>query len=235
MRDVLIEPVTSPIDEPVRIVVTDLPAHQPVTLRATTRDGSWVDWCSEIVVEADSAGVVDLTRQAPLRGDYSGIDPLGLLWSMHPAEGTPAQFFAKRHPTPMRVAVEALLNGQVVALAEFTRHFGEGITARDPDAGIVGQLFSPAGGGPHPGVLVFGGSDGGALHHAGSLLASHGYSVLSLAYFGIEDRPKRWRTRTAARSPVRTRRGRRRRRAVIPATRRTDRQLHRFHPTRLAS
>lgn len=190
MRDVLIESETSRIDESVRIVVTDLAAGQLVTLRATTRDGSWVDWSSEIVVEADSAGVVDLTRQAPLRGDYSGIDPVGLLWSMHPTQGTPAQFFAKRLPTPIRVEVEALVNGQVIARGGFTRHFGERVTARDPDDGIVGRLFSPAHDGPYPGVLVFGGSDGGALHHAGSLLASHGYTVLSLAYFGVEDRPK---------------------------------------------
>jgi acetyl esterase/lipase len=37
--------------------------------------------------------------------------------------------------------------------------------------------------------MVVSGSDGGQLDHAASLLAAHGYAVLSLGYFGVEDRP----------------------------------------------
>ena len=190
MVEILLDPLRSRVDEPVRIVLRELPAGRPVTVRASTRDGGWQDWCSEVVLDVGPSGVLDLTTQAPTRGDYSGVDPVGLLWSMRPSRGNPAQFFAKRQPTPMVVAVEAVLDGRVLARAELTRHFGDRVRAREAGPGIAGRLYSPSEGGPHPGVLVFGGSDGGVLHHAGSLLAEHGYSVLSLAYFGVEDRPR---------------------------------------------
>lgn len=54
--------------------------------------------------------------------------------------------------------------------------------ARD---GVVGRLYSPGDGQPHPAVLVIGGSDGGfGVPDVAMLLASHGYTTLSIAYFG---------------------------------------------------
>jgi dienelactone hydrolase len=69
-----------------------------------------------------------------------------------------------------------------------------GVTHRTLDMATdkaIGELFLPATGGtPHPGVLMFGGSEGGvAMTFAAALLASHGYPVLALGYFGVPGLP----------------------------------------------
>ena len=52
------------------------------------------------------------------------------------------------------------------------------------DGVLVGSLHAPAGAGPAPGVLVLGGSEGGAHDRDARLLAAEGFTVLALAYFG---------------------------------------------------
>src|SRR4029079_1946220 len=58
--------------------------------------------------------------------------------------------------------------------------------------GLVGVFYEPSGGGRHPAVLVLRGCRGGfppPAGHAGGL-ASRGYAVLALAYFGVEGLPR---------------------------------------------
>src|SRR4051812_42818451 len=65
------------MDETVRIRLAGLPPRQPVTVRASAR----LLGCaarSEATYLTDRHGCVDLARQAPVRGSYSGIDPMGL-------------------------------------------------------------------------------------------------------------------------------------------------------------
>lgn len=60
------------------------------------------------------------------------------------------------------------------------------------DEGLVGAFYEPAGGGRHPTIIVLGGSGGGVpppAGHAGGL-ASRGFSVLALAYFGAPGLPR---------------------------------------------
>ncbi len=57
--------------------------------------------------------------------------------------------------------------------------------------GLVAKLYLPAGEGPHPGVLVLGGSGGGIgwQEDTAAVLAEHGFAALALAYFGMEGLP----------------------------------------------
>lgn len=55
--------------------------------------------------------------------------------------------------------------------------------------GLVGTLFEPDDDGPHPAVLLLGGSEGGLHEDDAALLATHGYAVLALAYFGMAGVP----------------------------------------------
>ena len=55
----------------------------------------------------------------------------------------------------------------------------------------MGKLFLPPGKGPHPGVIFLGGSGGGiGSERDAALLASQGFAVLALAYFGVEGLPE---------------------------------------------
>jgi dienelactone hydrolase len=67
------------------------------------------------------------------------------------------------------------------------RWLTDGVTVRQLTLSadkVDGYLFLPPGKAKHPGVLLFGGSEGGmGSRTTASLLASHGYPVLVLAYF----------------------------------------------------
>jgi acetyl esterase/lipase len=51
-------------------------------------------------------------------------------------------------------------------------------------------LWLPPGDGPHPALIVLGGSGGGYSHRYAQQLVNRGYAALSLAYFGVEDLPE---------------------------------------------
>ena len=56
--------------------------------------------------------------------------------------------------------------------------------------GLVGQLFRPAGPGPHPGVILLRGSEGGLIASYAAFVASHGFLTLALAYFAYDGLPE---------------------------------------------
>src|SRR3954451_1885681 len=59
------------------------------------------------------------------------------------------------------------------------------------ELGLRGVLHRGEGAGPRPGVLVLGGSAGGAPVETARLLAAEGISALALAYFGVAGAPPR--------------------------------------------
>jgi uncharacterized protein len=97
--------------------------------------------------------------------------------------------------------IAALLGGAVLFRLAAPENYGlPQIELRDPgatgvridEAGLFGNHFPAAGEGPHPGVLLLGGSEGGL--GVGSLsmalaLQREGFSVFQLAYFGAPGTP----------------------------------------------
>ena len=55
--------------------------------------------------------------------------------------------------------------------------------------GVIGTLVVPDTKRPYPGVLRIGGSEGGISITDAETIASEGYAVLALAYFGMEGLP----------------------------------------------
>src|SRR5713226_2729549 len=75
------DPLDSLIDCPTTLRVRGCANAQRVTIRAIAGDTYW-RWASCGTFVADANGVVDIGNQAPISGTYSGIDPMGLFWSM---------------------------------------------------------------------------------------------------------------------------------------------------------
>lgn len=184
-------PAVDLIDAPTRVVVGGLAPGTEVTLRADTVDGACQRWESWATFRAGEDGTVAPDRDEPVAGTYTGVHGGGLLWSMEPAGLKRRVFFTRRKPTAQRICVRAEVGGETIGTAELTRTFAApGPPARPIGGdGLVGTLFPAASGLPAPAVLVLAGSDGGQLDHAGALLAARGFTVLSLGYFGVEDRP----------------------------------------------
>lgn len=192
-----VEPRRGRVDGPFSVTVNGLPPGCEVTLVVSTVDGGQREWTSRSRFVAhpsgsgdeQKSGTVDPSHQAPLAGSgYSGVDSLGPLWSV---TGDGTTLFRKSRPTPLRYRIAAEVGGAEVAFVDdVERHFGSAVV-HEPisEPGIVGTLHRPDDESEHLGVIIFGGSDGGTLDHAASLLADESYMVLALAYFGVEDRP----------------------------------------------
>jgi dienelactone hydrolase len=205
----LVDPREGPADAVVHVRLEGAPPRAPVTLRATAADADGGTWRSEIQVLADARGTVDLSRQAPVAGSYSGRDAMGLFWSMRRVTPPPG---GGRRPPPMPdvmlppadpvfphapagsfdVAFEALAGGVEIARATATRRWtGPGVTVTEiAEDGLVGRLYEPAGGGRRPAILVLSGSNGGIQVTHAPILAGHGYVTFSLAYFRAPGLPK---------------------------------------------
>lgn len=136
-------------DQPLRITVSGLRPHERAVLRATSSDQAGRKFASSTPVTADAHGRIRLSGDAALR----------VLWSLRPL-GLPAGVdFGYDIPrsgatitlrvSAARTTIRRLTVAQGVHVVR-VRHL------------FVGEFFSPARtGARRPGVLVFGGSEGG--------------------------------------------------------------------------
>ncbi|MBG0826015.1 acyl-CoA thioesterase/BAAT N-terminal domain-containing protein [Planomonospora sp. ID91781] len=193
---IVVDPPEPTVDTPLRIRLTGLPPGGLVTVRARQHDPSGRRLAAHATYPADRRGEIDLSSQAPLSGTYDGADPMGLIWSMSDQDGTPGPRVPEPEslaPVTVTLTVEAgaETGGERLAETAFDRLRLPPAVRRTEvrDHGLVGTLFHPGEGGPWPGVILLGGSEGGLHELDAALMAGHGFAVLALAYFGVEHLP----------------------------------------------
>lgn len=186
-----ISPERSLADEPLQIKLAGFKPRQRVTLRAALEDDAGRGWESHAVFTCDEDGAVDLSRRKPDSGSYREADPMGLLWSMSPADGGGDGLYVKTDPEPEKVTFSAEADGVSTASREIERVYLAAGVERIPvdESGIVGTYFKPAEAGPRPAIIVMHGTSNRIMEDRGALLASRGYATLSLLYFGGEGQP----------------------------------------------
>lgn len=186
-------PETALIDQPVTIGVTGCAPSQTAVLRAVCYDDEGLRWESRATFEADEDGRVDPARHAPKYGTYSGVDPMGLFWSMHNDEGpNSGTMFANDELGPFHVVIQLEIDGEVRESRRLVRQRILASVTRNEirERGLVGTLFLPEAEGFVGAVIVVGGSDGGLSEGSAALLASRGFAALALAYFKEESLPE---------------------------------------------
>ncbi|SEI93528.1 Acyl-CoA thioester hydrolase/BAAT N-terminal region [Deinococcus reticulitermitis] len=177
---------TALVTAPFQVRADGLRPRTRVTLVAQTQDRSGEVWSSRAEFLTSESGTVDVERQAPVAGSYSGVDPGGLLWSLQPRADLFPAFF-QWPDGGYDVTVQLVVDGEIRGEARTRR------LARRPDlqatpvrdGGLYGTLFRPATGELRGACLRLGGSEGGLYDEEGALLASEGFLVFSLAYFGV--------------------------------------------------
>ncbi len=168
------------VDTPDGVVVTGAPPRARVTIEASL-ELSGLSWSCVGEYVVDDNGEVDTARAASVGGSYHGVDPFGLFWSADvPRRPDPQSV------RPLNVTLRATCEDLVCDASYLRRVQGDGVTDHVVDAtGVVGRLFAPAEEGGSRAVVLLSGSEGGmAWPLMGALLASHGVTSLSLAYFG---------------------------------------------------
>lgn len=184
-----VAPCPSLIDQPMAIQVTGLAPRQHVTIAARATDASQRVWRSSAAFTADAEGRIDLARQKPDSGSYEPTDASGLLWSMRPDSG--GGLFARGALRDYPIGFAVTAGRDTVARARCVRRLmADDVRIRDVRAaGVLGRMWYPDGPGRHPTILLLTGGSGGIQTRFAPLLASHGYTVFSLAYFGYDSLP----------------------------------------------
>jgi len=187
-----ITPADALIDVPRQIRVEHVAPGATVEITALTRRNGVV-WQAQAAYTAGEDGVVDLTRDAPVSGDYTGLSPMGLVWAQSPDDGKSREYF--NHPVTDALVTDVVARVEgAEARATFTQRLAsDGVTRVEVrEEGLVGTLYLPAGSAPgsHPAVMILNGSGGGINEPRAALYASRGYAAFALAYFkapGLSD------------------------------------------------
>uniref|UniRef100_A0A8C6UHX1 Acyl-coenzyme A thioesterase 1-like n=1 Tax=Neogobius melanostomus TaxID=47308 RepID=A0A8C6UHX1_9GOBI len=170
-------------DDPLQIRVTGLSSPQDVVLRASATDEKGSNFNSWAEFRADHSGQVDLSRDAPLSGSYSGVQPMGLLWSLSP-EVPHRKFFKTQALSPhvVHFSVVNKQDGQILVQETNERCIlGDGVQRQTvTEQGFTGVLFTPPGSGPFPAVLDL--PTFPSEKRAG-LLANKGFMVMTVPVF----------------------------------------------------
>jgi dienelactone hydrolase len=183
-------PARARVDEVVAIRAGGLGSSEHVLLHAELTDGTGSQWAAEAEYVANGQGLVDTSTMAPIKGSYMGVSAMGLVWSMKPDRARVAAYQSPRDFAPQQVEFRLRRNGHDDAAASLEQlAIGDGVRQVRLEAPLHGILFVPASSGPHPGVLVVGGSEGGVPREKAAWLASHGYAALALAYFRFDNLP----------------------------------------------
>jgi dienelactone hydrolase len=174
-------------DIPLSIRLSGFSPRQPVIVTAEMVTRDHFRWRSAAMFVVGADGEVDVGTTAPVGGSYSGVSPMGLIWSMERI-GWPES----EAPKPATVFRAEARNGERAEASVIRAMVGPGVTSKLlEEDGLRGVWFLPPGDGPHPAVIVLGGSEGGLpVRSAAPLLASHGYATLALAYFGLPGLPR---------------------------------------------
>ncbi|SFD45843.1 acyl-CoA thioesterase/bile acid-CoA:amino acid N-acyltransferase family protein [Clostridium uliginosum] len=198
-------PEVALIDEKITIKLSGFNPKERVTIQAETNEYYCINRSCEqksmdesyAVFEADDNGNIDLSRQAPVEGCYSGINSMGLLEFMK-LKNTKNQ---KKSVNLKDVNIDegyiitfsVKIKDKVVIKKNHTRMYrSENVKCVDiNEDNLVARYFKADDDIPKPGIIVLSGSEGGMekAQITAGLLASHGYSALALCYFGLESLP----------------------------------------------
>jgi len=185
-----ITPEDALVDVPRHIVLHGFNDGERVTLTATLNHPDGSQWESHAVLVADDAGNIDVGTATPVSGDWQVTDATAPVWAMHRLRAPTKPAFSEGIAT---LDVALLATGQYGAQARgrlTLRFLAPGVTHRPiRDNGLIGSLYTPAGPGPHPAVIVLAGSGGGTHDQRAALYAAHGYTALALGYFKAPGRP----------------------------------------------
>nr|XP_057942355.1 acyl-coenzyme A thioesterase 5-like isoform X2 [Doryrhamphus excisus] len=135
-----------------------------------------------------------VSRDASLGGTYSGVEQMGLMWSLRPVPGSePGLRLRKKNvQTPMEFTIsvhggyitEGFMDRVALASHAVERWYMAPGVRRIPVTKdqLSATLFLPSGPGPFPGILDLWGGGGQLLEYRAALLASHGFASLALDY-----------------------------------------------------
>ncbi|MEJ2598311.1 MAG: acyl-CoA thioesterase/bile acid-CoA:amino acid N-acyltransferase family protein [Anaerolineales bacterium] len=189
-----IQPLVALCDEKIDIRVSELPPFGKVKISASMS----LPWAKSVQYEsyawftADSEGKVDLSRQKPDSGTYNFIDSMGPIVSMKSKDPKAIEKIGQNISVRDNIFIEIIAEcEQDRASVQLERSFmSMDIKSQRVTDEFVGELFYTENTND-PTIVFLGGSGSGLAVNSpiAAVLASHGFNVLSVAYFGEEGLP----------------------------------------------
>ena len=191
---IYVNETTSMVDDQIRIIISELPPYSQLNIQLKTA----LPWCqsaefiSYATFTADSSGVVDLNSFAPIEGTYEAANPMGLVYSLQaaaPLDQDIAANICVDQPFVFHFTFETDMQTETL---QITRLFqSEDVIVTSICDSFHGRLFhhnDPT----RKTILMLGGSDGQteSLSLLAAPLASRGFNVLVIPYFGADGLPK---------------------------------------------
>lgn len=178
----------------ININLDNLPQNKNITLHAYRRN--WQDLIYSFArFRTDSKGQIQLNKVNPILATYSGVDSLGIFWSMtkpkHINEELP---FEVKDLNSNTIYFQLEVDEKIISTNELQLNLNtpdincEEIRRKD----MVANFYFPQNKQNLPLIIMLGGSEGGigGVDDYAKIISSHGYAVLALGYFGMENLPE---------------------------------------------
>jgi hypothetical protein len=189
-----IEPLVSLCDRKTHISVSGLPPFGKVKISSSMR----LPWAKSLLYEsfawftADSAGNVDLQKQKPDSGSYDFVDGMGLIASLRSRDKNAVKKIGRNLSVneSMFIDVTAECEQGKESTRMERRFMADGMKSLRISDEFVGELFYKEKS-SNKTIVFLGGSGSGLSVNApfACLLASHGFNVLSVPFFGEKGLP----------------------------------------------
>nr|XP_046250180.1 peroxisomal succinyl-coenzyme A thioesterase-like isoform X2 [Scatophagus argus] len=189
-----VQPSRGLMDEKFTILVQNVPSGFHLTIHGLHHCEEGNTWEAFAHYTANATGTVNVSEDPSLGGTYSGVEQMGLLWSLRPVQGSKPWLRLRKTnvQTPMEFTVSVYHGHQTEGFADqvplaavvVERWYMAPGVHRIPitEDGLDATLFLPPGPGPFPGLLDLWGGGGRLEEYRAALLASHGFASLALDY-----------------------------------------------------
>ncbi|XP_034095989.1 acyl-coenzyme A thioesterase 5-like isoform X2 [Gymnodraco acuticeps] len=189
-----VQPSRGLVDEKFTVLVQNLLPGFQLTIHALHQCEDGHSWEAFAHYTANATSIVNVSQDPSLGGTYSGVEPMGLLWSLRPVPGSKTGLRLRKMnvQTPMGVTIsvyqghqkEGFLDQVLLASVVVERWYMAPGVRRVPitEGRLTATLFLPSGPGPFPGLLDLWGWGGKLVEYRAALLASHGIASMALDY-----------------------------------------------------
>lgn len=195
---------TGLVDSPLEIDISTPIPFQEVSVKLNVSDYYCINaplncstktkWTSEATFVTDNKGNISVSKSPSIRGDYLGVNGMGLFESLHYSKMISSKRCLSLENLPLydyfNAEISLWIKEKKVAAATVKRYFKyPNIEYKNiVNANWLGRIFYRNAEDKAPCILVLSGSDGGLekSQNIAMLLASRGYVTLAMSYFGMD-------------------------------------------------
>jgi dienelactone hydrolase len=186
-----VTPNISYADDKVAIHVTGLQPFQIRSLKLSVTDSKGIRWESVACFQANEYGEINPENQAPIAGgSYEGKHTMGLFWSLKPEKLSSFHFDTDLNFTISFGTGDGDRLTRTILRKSYENIENHNITKKEIRNKMVANFYKHETNNQRPTVVLLAGSGGNFQHRKAGYLASKGYNVLDLKYFGAKNLPE---------------------------------------------